>query len=356
VLVPQDPVRLPIEFSRGCWWGHKHHCTFCGLNALSMAYRAKSPPRALDEFAALLRSYQVAHVDAVDNILDTQYLSTFCAELADRHWDVNMFFEVKANLTREQIRTMGLAGVMRIQPGIESLRTNVLRLMHKGSSLLINVRLLKWARYYGIRVAWNLLAAFPGESDEDYAEQLRVIPLLYHLEPPTGCQRIWLERFSPYFTDESFPIAKKRPQNFYQHIYPSNLDYTKIAYFFSYEPTGTSDGMVKEMNAAIDTWVERDSMNATLIMQRLPGRLAIIDKRTEDARRLVLTDWRAEAYDACGDTAHTPAKVLAQLTASGFDVSAARVTSFLDECCRVGIMISDEGKYLGLALPENPGW
>jgi len=356
VLVPLDPIRLPIEFSRGCWWGHKHHCTFCGLNALSMAYRAKSAPRALDEFATLLRRYQIAHVDTVDNILDMQYLTSFCAELAERHWDVNMFFEVKANLTREQIRIMSLAGIMRIQPGIESLRTSVLRLMRKGSSVLINVRLLKWARYYGIRVSWNLLAGFPGETDEDYEEQLRLIPLLYHLEPPSGCQRIWLERFSPYYTDESFAIANKWPEEFYRHIYPSHLDHAKIAYFFSYEPTGISDLTVKAMNVAIDTWTERDSMDASLVMQRLPGRLAIIDKRTEDARRLVLTDWRAEAYDACGDTARTPAKVLEQLTASGFEVSADRVTRFLDECCRTGIMVSDEGKYLGLALPENPGW
>jgi ribosomal peptide maturation radical SAM protein 1 len=268
-----------------------------------------------------------------------------------------MFFEVKANLTREQIKIMSLAGIMRIQPGIESLRTNVLKLMRKGSTLLINVRLLKWARYYGIRVSWNLLAGFPGETEEDYTEQLRLIPLLHHLEPPSQCQRIWLERFSPYYTDESFPIANKRPQDFYRHIYPADLDHAKIAYFFSYEPTGISDATVKAMNVAIDTWTELDAANAaSLVMQRLPGRLTIIDTRTGDARRLVLTDWRAEAYDACGDTARTPAKVLEQLTAGGFEVSAQRVTRFLDECCRVGIMISDEERYLGLALPENPGW
>ena len=34
---------LPMESSRGCWWGAKQHCTFCGLNGGSMAYRSKSP-------------------------------------------------------------------------------------------------------------------------------------------------------------------------------------------------------------------------------------------------------------------------------------------------------------------------
>jgi ribosomal peptide maturation radical SAM protein 1 len=34
---------LLYESARGCWWGEKHHCTFCGLNAQSMKFRSKSP-------------------------------------------------------------------------------------------------------------------------------------------------------------------------------------------------------------------------------------------------------------------------------------------------------------------------
>ena len=33
---------LPYESSRGCWWGQKHHCTFCGINGRGMAFRQKS--------------------------------------------------------------------------------------------------------------------------------------------------------------------------------------------------------------------------------------------------------------------------------------------------------------------------
>jgi radical SAM superfamily enzyme YgiQ (UPF0313 family) len=29
VIQGKDP---PFEAGRGCWWGAKHHCTFCGLN------------------------------------------------------------------------------------------------------------------------------------------------------------------------------------------------------------------------------------------------------------------------------------------------------------------------------------
>ncbi len=40
---------LPFESSRGCWWGEKQHCTFCGLNGGTMKHRAKSPERVLAE-------------------------------------------------------------------------------------------------------------------------------------------------------------------------------------------------------------------------------------------------------------------------------------------------------------------
>src|SRR6185295_16243110 len=44
-----DPPRFLFEMSRGCWWGEKSHCTFCGLNGLGMAFRRKSPGRVLAE-------------------------------------------------------------------------------------------------------------------------------------------------------------------------------------------------------------------------------------------------------------------------------------------------------------------
>jgi len=62
--------RLLIETSRGCWWGEKHHCTFCGLNGETMAYRSKSPNRVIQELSYLCETYDLDRVDCVDNILD----------------------------------------------------------------------------------------------------------------------------------------------------------------------------------------------------------------------------------------------------------------------------------------------
>jgi ribosomal peptide maturation radical SAM protein 1 len=353
-------VKLPLELSRGCWWGAKHHCTFCGLNALGMAYRAKTGDRALTELSELLRDYPAVHIEAVDNILDMKHLTTVCAELAGRRWDVSIFFEVKANLTREQLHTLQQAGIHRIQPGIESLSTNVLRLMRKGSTSLINIRLLKWARYYGIKLDWNILTGFPGEVDADYTDQARLIPQLVHLQPPAGCGRLWLERFSPYFTDSSLGMSNVRPRAVYRYLYPDRLDHSKIAYFFDYDTAEQVGRTAREaLVTAVDRWCARWSTGErrpNLFYQRLPEKLTIIDSRWDEPRKAVLTGWRAAAYEACGDAPRTAASVRQELSTGSPAVTVEAVGSFLAGCCRAGVMAADEGKFLSLALPENPGW
>ncbi|AXE28212.1 RiPP maturation radical SAM protein 1 (plasmid) [Streptomyces globosus] len=362
-VIGRNTQRLLVEFSRGCWWGAKHHCTFCGLNALGMQYRAKSPERALAELEELMRRHRVLAVDAVDNILDMAYLDTFCSGLRGAPWDTALFFEVKANLTRDQVRLLSEAGVWKIQPGLESLSTHVLGLMRKGSSRLLNVRLLKWAHYYGVRVDWNVLAGFPGETDEDYTGQASLVPLLTHLEPPAGVGRIWLERFSPYFTDPSFGMGEIRPKSAYRLAFPvPGLDHGRIAYFFDYRaPEVASPDAVAELAKAVEAWGREwaSADRPTLTYRRGPDWLTLFDTRGGRRRKTTLAGWRARAYELCGDAPRSAARIHRELGgetgADGGAVGRAEVEEFLGSCVAHGICLEEDGKYLSLALPLRSG-
>ncbi|GAA4932769.1 RiPP maturation radical SAM C-methyltransferase [Streptomyces coeruleoprunus] len=365
-VIGRNTQRLLVEFSRGCWWGEKHHCTFCGLNALGMQYRAKSPGQALAELEELMRRHRVLAVDAVDNILDMAYLGTLCTTLRASPWDVALFFEVKANLTREQVRLLSEAGVWKIQPGLESLSSDVLRLMRKGSSRLLNVRLLKWAHYYGVRVDWNLLTGFPGETDEDYTGQTALVPLLTHLEPPAGVGRIWLERFSPYFTDPSFGMQQVKPKAAYRFAYPvPGIDHSRIAYFFDYEAPGVASadavaGLAKAVEGWQRAWESDDRPQLTY--RRGPDWLTVLDTRGGRRRKATLTGWRARAYELCGDAPRGAARVHRELVELGLltgpdgsGAGAAEVEEFLRGTVEHGICLEEDGKFLSLALPVRPG-
>jgi ribosomal peptide maturation radical SAM protein 1 len=352
---------LLFESARGCWWGEKHHCTFCGLNALGMAYRSKSPERVHAELRRMSARYQIVNFEAVDNILDMRYLEELCTPLIDERYDYKLFYEVKANLKRAQLRTLARAGVGIIQPGIESLSTHVLKLMRKGTTMLQNVRVLKWSHYYGIKVAWNLLTGFPGETQEDYEEQARLMPFLVHLPPPAGGGPIWMERFSPYFTDPSFPVESMEPWGAYRFVYPEDtVDVRKIAYFFDYTMGDTvPDECLAGVKRAMQEW--RDKWTAprvpVLVYQRAPDWIQVIDRRDPDAPQVhAFYGLDAAVYDLCSDTDHSASRVYSMLRSDGVNVDGLEVERALERFCELGLMVGENGCYLSLALPVNGNW
>jgi len=350
-------IALPYESARGCWWGEKHHCTFCGLNNLGMQFRAKTASRVVKDLEELTSKYRILNINFTDNILDMRYIGSLMPLLTDKSWDLRIFWEIKANLTREHLRDLRSAGVAAIQPGIESLNSHVLSLMRKGSTMLLNLRLLKWAQYYGMQTYWNLLMGFPGERDEDYVQQIELVPLLSHLIPPSECADIWLERFSPYFTDNSFAIRDVRPVAAYEHIYPReqfNLD--RIAYFFSYRPENVASRNLREkLSAEVGKWREQwHSRNRPILdYESGPGWVRVRDTRNDRGRLMTFDGWRSDAFVHCGETAHTPERVSEYISSiSGIEVVHADVRDFLDECVDQGFVVVEEGRYFNIALPR----
>ena len=117
----RSQVALLFESSRGCWWGEKSHCTFCGLNHATMKFRSKPPERVLEELRGLAERYKVLDFVAVDDIIDMNHVRELLPLLRDADCDFRLFYEVKANLTRAHLQALKDAGVSRIEPGIESL-------------------------------------------------------------------------------------------------------------------------------------------------------------------------------------------------------------------------------------------
>jgi ribosomal peptide maturation radical SAM protein 1 len=226
-----------MESSRGCWWGEKQHCTFCGLNGSSMQYRSKTARRALDEVLALTARYDTRRVEMVDNILDMRYFQDFFPELAARGGGLEIFYETKANLRRDQMALLKAAGVTAIQPGIESFSSHVLRLMRKGTSGLANLQLLKWCAEYGVKCNWNLIYGFPGEEARDYEEMASLLASLHHLQPPDGCGPIRVDRFSPFFTTpQALGLRSTRTDRSYAYVYDLAEDeLANVAYYFEHE-------------------------------------------------------------------------------------------------------------------------
>ena len=351
---------LLLETSRGCWWGAKSHCTFCGLNGGAMAFRSKSARRAIAELEFLVDRWQIDTVEAVDNILEMKYFNDMLPALAQTGRSIHLFYEIKANLTRKQVQILHAAGVYRIQPGLESLSNHILQLMRKGTTALRNIQLLKWCKEYNIAVDWNLLYGFPGETREDYAAMLHLLPSIRFLPPPTACGPVRLDRFSPYYNSPAeFGFINVRPMAPYKYLYPfDDESLHRIAYYFDYDYARGANpaGYAAPVVAYVEAWQREPERGTLWSIVRPDGTLALVDTRSDATRpELVFSGLEQAAYTYC-DTVHTGASVAQHLrrTFPGAQFTDQQVLAFLDSLVANKLMVTDDQYYLSLAVSAQP--
>ncbi len=293
---------LPFETSRGCWWGERAHCTFCGLNGGSMAYRSMPPEMALDFLRDLMQRYgdRCKRYQSVDNIMPREYLKDVFPHL-ETPAGTSFFYEVKADLTAKDMEILSRAGVTEIQPGIESLNTGTLKLMKKGTTAFRNIAFLKNCVRFGLNPAWNLLIGFPREKEEVYKKYLDDIPRLPHLPPPSGAYPIRFDRYSPYFTQAEEYGLDLSPYDYYRFVLPFGEESLhEIAYHFedrnySSEYMSAMVAWQQKLNQAMLQWQQRWNASdgrpkSQLFLKRAPGGWIIHDTRFGELREYEPSD------------------------------------------------------------------
>ena len=344
-----------METSRGCWWGEKAHCTFCGLNGVSMQYRSKSWQRALDEIIALTTRHRTRKVEMVDNILDMQYFRDLLPELKRRELNLDIFYETKANLRREQVALLREAGVRTIQPGIESFSTRVLQLIRKGTTALQNVELLKWCKHFGVKCNWNLMYGLPGEEADEYEEMVSLIAGLHHLEPPQGCGPVRVDRFSPFFVNpEKFGLTNVRCDRSYAYVYDlPDSDLANLAYYFEHDYADGRDPSkyTGGLQEAIDSW-EANAVGSGL-MYSDDGNVLTIQAHRAGALQPVMRLRGAERtlYLFC-DQSHSRRAIVDKAAQAGW--TEDEVEALLRRWLELRLIAKADARYLALALPFVP--
>jgi len=348
-------LAILFESSRGCWWGAKSHCTFCGLNAATMMFRSKPAAQVAEEILELAARYKVLKFVAVDDIIDLAHVRDLLPMLKESGCDLQIFYETKANLTKEQVRAFQSAGVTDIQPGIESLSSPILRLMRKGVTALQNLRLLKWCAESGVGVAWNLLSGFPGEPPEEYERMAELIPSLVHLDAP-NFSPVQVQRFSPYFERAAeFGLELTGPMPYYRFLYPLAPDkLANLAYDFAhrYHDGRDPEDYTQSLREAVARWREASERAlGSLRYRRGPGFLVVEDRRPGiESADYLFEGQEAKIYLAC-DAGASAAELCAELAAHGEDnLSAEEIKEFLDELVEARLMYREENQYLALAI------
>ena len=357
----RSPLRTHIEpmlffeTSRGCWWGQKHQCAFCGLNGAQLCFRSKSPARAFAELEFLATRYKVRKVNTADNILDMRYLDTLMPQLANSRLELEFVYELKTNLDRRQVAQLLRAGLRAAQLGVETFSTAILRQIRKGATAAQNIQALKWFSAAGIEVKWNLLYGFPGEDPQQYAALAELLPALYHLAAPTAIGRVRVDRFSPYFCNpERYGIVNVRPHRAFRFVYPlAEHVVQQLAYYFEYDYDDGRDPLVyaAPLIAAAEAWQQLAGRAALHGLDRSDGVLLLTDTRpSAEQFQWRLTGTERAVYLFC-DTARSwdnICRFVAQYDTQQ-QIHPPQLKRLLDRWIAGRIMAHIDDRYLALA-------
>jgi ribosomal peptide maturation radical SAM protein 1 len=358
VVTPPD---LPVENSRGCWWGAKSHCVFCGIRDDDLAYRARRPERVLETLAELKARHGIATFRFADYILPVQYYDTLLPELARLDRPYRLSGEIKANVSTDRFQRLKQAGFREVQPGIESFSSAVLRQMKKGVTAAQNVHTLLLGRRFGVRIHYNLLFGFPDDEAQDYALMAAQLPRLMHLDPPNSYVPVQITRYAPLHTQPGrFGLPPPEPEDCYDLLFSrSYLERTGFAiadfcYYFerSFENAPALHRLYDRIGRTVVAWREHWNAQDAWLYHEAPDTdgLTVRDRRGADEALHRLGAAEAEVLLACAD----PVPLRALREAPMRTAAASRLPDLLDALDERGLIFRDEERIVSLVLPAPP--
>jgi len=351
---------LAVEASRGCWWATTGPCTFCGMDGHERVYRAKSGRRVIAEMRELSARWPCSFIHLTDTVVSPDFLDEVLPQVASEPLPARLFFEVRPTVTRQQVEAIAAVRAQ-IQPGIESLNDHLLRLMHKGTRALENIRLLKWCKAMNVSAHWNILHGLPGETEADYQAMFRLLPAIRFLDPPRCFQTVSVDRYSPYFErPDRHGLAKLSPLAPYRYLYPfPEHVLADIAYAFEcgftpgHEPADVGEALEREL----DAWRRESPLGELRVVSDGGGRVSLRDTRAGAAEPFIeLDELQSLLYEACDEICDARTlQETARRAPPGRAGGGADVVASLAALVERRLMVQVDDRYLSLALPRAMG-
>jgi magnesium-protoporphyrin IX monomethyl ester (oxidative) cyclase len=353
---------LPFEGSRGCWWGERAHCRFCGLNGLTMTYRSRSSDTVVNELAEQRQRYAVDTFIAVDEIIPTRFFDELPPRLRALAPGLRLFYEMSPAVKRSSLEQLAVAVQLHTQPGIESLCTPVLEAMNKKLRGINNVALLRRAQELGVHLLWNVIFGCPGERVEHYDDLLRHLPALFHLQPPNVIP-LSLARYSPYHDDPaSFGLRVCGPRTGLRYAYPIEpalLD--ELAMTFEYEYIDGYDPTVvgRALASAVEQW-HALYPSASLHVELRRDRARVEDRRLPQASTHELSSVDTVVYRQL-EAARTAEHVAQRIARASPSVylelrGLLGVKASFNRLYRKGLVWREGPRCVALGIPTHPGF
>lgn len=348
---------LSLESSRGCWWDRsrrtgnpRHSCLFCGANVQWEGYREKSPDRVAQEVARLAELHSNTRIDFMDNVLRHSDVDGLAQAIRRLGKDLDLFWEIRANIHPSELLALWEAGLARTQIGIESLSGTLLRRLGKGTSVIQNLQVMKTCFELGVRSISNLMIGVPGATAAQIDEQVHVINEYAVCYEPCNLSYFQLQAGAPAERLlHELGMSNVRVNDFARAGLPQTVAERLVLLQLGFDRVNSTDWGAVER--ACDDWRRRHREASEPLLRYYDGGtfVSIVDRR-RDYLLLTLEELTREVYLYCLEI-----RSLASIT-SRFQAyaSAEDLKGALDQMVQQRIMFQEGPRYLGLAIASTP--
>jgi len=358
-LVPN----IPVETSRGCWW-HRYSsssvdraCRFCNLNLQWRGYRSKEPVQVAREMDWLAEKHASLKFSFADNILDNKKLNRLFLSVKEQNRDFEIFTELRASVSRDNLVQMRQAGVTQVQIGIEALSTRLLRKINKGTTAIQNIQILKHCQELGIQHSSNLILGFPTSDAEDVEETLTSLKFVSPYQP-LRTVRFWLGQNSPiYFHPERYGIRRIANHPYYHRLLPDSLADSLCLMIKTYVGDRTKQRKLwLPVAREVARWqrqyrsLRQQHFPASLLSYRDGGNFLLIRRRAEgsEMETFRLRGSSRAIYKFCGTI-----RTLTQLQREFPNFTSDRLLNFVAVMVAKKLMFQEGKQVLSLAVNEE---
>lgn len=171
--------KLTYTTSVGC----PYACNYCTDTVFyHRRFNAYSAQRVVEELTGLVRRYRISEVALFDSNfpVDVRRAVAIARGIYESGvrftWTFQASTDFLSRMTDEEVRIMGASGVTFMGFGTESTSEAVLNLMNKRHQRLPELyETARKAELGGIRVSFNLIFGYPGETHEDRVQTLQTM-------------------------------------------------------------------------------------------------------------------------------------------------------------------------------------
>lgn len=165
---------LPVQTSRGCYWGK---CTFCNLHYDHKYFRPKKTELVLSDINTLKEKHDTRFIFFADECIPVKSLKSISKALLENSVDIKWIAGVRfeEGLTLEVLRDMKKSGCHKLVFGLESFSQRVLDLMSKGTKQDTIKRILNDCLEIGISAHLYSIVGFPTETVQDAFETVNFV-------------------------------------------------------------------------------------------------------------------------------------------------------------------------------------